>query len=51
MLEVKQYYEQHHNFFFLLNIIRTIVSKGVMNKLHATNRLILNSGVTECINW
>jgi len=51
MLEEKQYYEQHCKFFFLLNIIRTIISKGVMNKLPATNKLILNSDVTECINW
>jgi len=51
MLEVKQHYEQHYNFFFLLIVIRTIISKGVMNKLPATNRLILNPDVTECINW
>jgi hypothetical protein len=48
MLEVKQHYEQHYNLFFLLNVIRTIISKDVMNKLPATNKLILNSDVTEC---
>jgi hypothetical protein len=51
MLEMKEHYDQHYNFFFLLNVISTIISKGVMNKLPVTSKLILNSDVTECINW
>ena len=50
MFKVKQHYEQHYNFFFLLNVIRTIISKVAMNKLPVTNKLILNSDVKEYIN-